>query len=107
MTPISLELQYHLDRQLSITNNVFRYGSTAWAELIREARSLYNAGELTEVFEEDIETFESDMAEEASYNGEAVLLETPQYDWTNECWVVYIREGVTIRQVVLPRYAFE
>lgn len=107
MTPISLELQHHLDHQLSITNNLFRYGSTAWAELIREARALYNAGELPEVFEEDLETFESEMAELAEHNGEQVLLETPQYDWHRECWVVYLRDGVTIKQVLLPRYAFE
>lgn len=90
---------------MPITNNLFRYGSTAWAELIREARSLYHLGELTEVFEEDLETFESEMAEVGVFEGEEVLLETPQFDWNANCWIAYVRVDVTIQKVTLSSYA--
>lgn len=38
---VSKELQYHLDNNLSLKDNVFRYSSLGYCKLINEARKLY------------------------------------------------------------------
>ena len=39
-TVISEELQYHIDNSLSLTENVFRYGSPKYFDVINETRKL-------------------------------------------------------------------
>lgn len=103
---MSPHLKFHIQSQQSLLNNVFRYGSEAWGALIREARAEYNRGELTELFDDDLETLESNIAEFAEINGEQVMLEVPLYDWDNEVWVIYVRDEHCneVKKVNLPRY---
>lgn len=52
--------------------DVFRYGSTAWVELVREARAAYVAGHLDDLVEEDFDLLESNI-------GEAILIDGREY----------------------------
>lgn len=105
MTP---HLLYHAQSERSLLNNVFRYASPAWGALIREARELYERGELTELYDDDLDVLEGDVAKLAEFNGETVMLEVPEYDWNREVWRVYVRdERYRVVLVDLPRYTFE
>ena len=100
-------LSFHIASGEPLLNNVFRYGSEAWCELIREARTMYDAGELTELVEDDLETLEGDVAKEAEHHEDGkILLEVPTYDWNRELWVVYVHDvhRNEVVRVVLPRY---
>jgi len=41
---MSKELRYHLDKKISLTENVFRYGSDEYFNVINEAREFYRQG---------------------------------------------------------------
>jgi hypothetical protein len=73
---ISKNLQYHIDKKISIHENIFRIYSKAYFDLINEARELYNQDKL-EVTDEDAELLESDMGKTAEYDGEVVYLDAP------------------------------
>jgi hypothetical protein len=106
----SAALEFHIATGDSLLNNVFRYGTEAWCELIREARELYERGEFTELYDDDLETLEGDIAKTAVHDEDGeVLLEVPLYDWNREIWVTYVRDQVRNRivKVTLPRYTFE
>lgn len=103
---MSPHLKYHVQSGQSLLNNVFRYGSEAWGALIREARAEYNRGEYTELFDDDLETLESNVAELADFNGEQVMLEVPTFDWNRDVWVIYVLDEHRneVKSVNLPRY---
>lgn len=101
---MSPNLEYHIRSERSLLNNVFRYGSSAWGALIREARSEYNAGRLTELYDDDLVTLESDIAEIAVYEDQEVLLEVPVYEFDKNIWVIFVRISNKITRVVLPGY---
>lgn len=73
---ISEELQYHFDNKISLTENVFRYGSPKYFDVINEARKLYNQG-YSNWSEEEIELLESDRGKFFIYNGERLPLDFP------------------------------
>ncbi len=77
---VSHALLYHLEREIPITECVFRYGSEAWCELVCEARALYELGEV-EVCDEELELLESEAGVVVEHNGEKVILDTPQVSW--------------------------
>lgn len=105
----SKALEYHIASGESLLNNVFRYGTDSWCALIREARELYDSGQLTELYDDDLETLEGDVAKIAEHFEDGqVLLEVPQYDWNREVWVTYaMSECNEVTKVILPRYTFE
>jgi hypothetical protein len=75
---ISESLQYHIDNNKSIIENIFRPGSNKYYELIKEARVLYDNKEI-ELSELDTELFESsDIGIFADYNGNLVPLDLPE-----------------------------
>lgn len=78
---VSHHLVYHVQNNIPLHQNVFRYGSKAWADLLCEARRLYNEGLITELDEEDFLLLESDAGERAKYAGKEVLLDTPEPNW--------------------------
>ncbi len=99
---ISVELRHHLDRGIELHRNEFRYGSTSWAELIREARELYHAGHLNDLVEEDYVLLESDAGELAEFQGRSVLLDTPEIDHDSpEYLIVHVREDGVVKRVRL------
>lgn len=74
-------LDEHLASGEPLVQNIFRYGSEAWCDLLCLARELYRAGELSEVSEEDYVMLESGAGERASYNGVQVLLDVPEVNY--------------------------
>jgi hypothetical protein len=78
---VNENLQYHIDNNISLSENVFRMGSTAYFQLFNDARCLYNTGELN-VCEDDKWFLESDIGKQASYEGEDVWLDIPFTDET-------------------------
>jgi hypothetical protein len=74
---ISEHLHYHVNNDMSITENIFRYGSESYFNLLKESRELYDAG-LVELSGHDKELFESsDIGRFAMFNGELVPLDLP------------------------------
>jgi hypothetical protein len=51
---ISKELKYHFDNNVSITDNIFRFGSEKYFDVINEARKLYDKGYQFDNFDREI-----------------------------------------------------
>lgn len=64
---VSDSLQYHIQENLTLTENVFRIYSKKYFELVNEVRELYNEN-MIHLNEEDIELISTDL-------GESVILE--------------------------------
>jgi hypothetical protein len=72
---LSENLQYHVDKQLPLTENTFRYGSESFLNLWAEARSLY-LREVIHVNEDDKEILEeTDLGNFGLYEGVKVPLD--------------------------------
>jgi hypothetical protein len=111
---MSKELKYHLDKKISLTENVFRYGSDKYFEVINEARDYYNQGYEfddfdKELLESDLGTivktktgksipldmpFEYGSINEAEYKGKKVQLNKPKSGGSKK-WYVYVRNPKT------------
>ena len=77
---LSENLQYHVDKQLPLTENTFRYGSEAFLNLWAEARSLY-LREIIHVNEDDKQILEeTDLGNFGMYEGVKVPLDLPMLD---------------------------
>lgn len=73
---VSEALRYHLDRGISIHENVFRIYSRAWFDLIEEVRNLYEEDKIA-LADEDAELVESDIGRTAEYKGRKIYLDAP------------------------------
>ena len=73
---VSEAMSYHLERGLSLHDNVYRIYSRAWYGLVEEARSLYDDG-LLALNDYDADLVESDAGEFAEYRGRKVRLDSP------------------------------
>jgi len=74
---ISESLKYHLSNNKPITENIFRPGSEAFYEVIKEARELFDLGRV-ELCDVDKELYEStDIGKFGMFNGELVPLDLP------------------------------
>ena len=72
---LSENLQYHVDKQLPLTENTFRYGSESFLNLWAEARSLY-LREIIHVNEDDKQILEeTDLGNFGMYEGVKVPLD--------------------------------
>jgi len=77
---ISENLKYHIDNDISITESVFRPGSSAHIKLLSEARSLYESKEIN-LSQIDSGLFEgTDLGLTDTYNGLEVPLDLPIED---------------------------
>lgn len=79
---ISEELQYHIENKLTLTNNIFRYYSQKYFDLINEVRTLWEKN-LIELNEEDSLMVNSDTGKSVKINGEIVYLDAP---YVEEVW---------------------
>lgn len=119
---ISEGLQYHVDNDVSLCDNVYRPFSTKWFSLFREARNLWEMG-LIDLNEEDqflmttdigdfgihegIEVpldapmrIEQDILSEAKYQGEDVELNKPKRNTDGDKkYVVYVKDGDKVKRV--------
>ena len=73
-------LQYHVQNQLPLTENTFRYGSQSFLDLWSEARYLY-VREIIHVNEDDKSILEeTSLGEYGMYEGQKVPLDLPMLD---------------------------
>ena len=73
---LSENLQYHLDKNIPLFESVFRIGSDAHLNLIREARKMYSR-DIIDLCEEDEGLIKTHLGEFALYEGESVPLDLP------------------------------
>ena len=73
-------LQYHVDNNLSLYENVYRYSSDAFVNLFTEARTALREGKI-KLNEEDLKLLnETDIGLYGMYEGEKVPLDLPMVD---------------------------
>lgn len=76
-TILSESLKYHLDNNKPVTENIFRPGSEAFFNVIKEARMLFDLGKV-ELCDIDKELYEStELGKFGYFNGELVPLDLP------------------------------
>lgn len=82
---ISEELEYHINENLTLTNNVFMVYSKRYFDLISEVRDLWTR-DLIHLNEEDEQMVMSDIGKVALFEGEMVYLDAPieDDDYINE-----------------------
>ena len=83
---ISEELEYHINENLTLTNNVFMVYSKRYFDLINEVRDLWMR-DLIHLNEEDEQMVMSDIGKVALFEGEMVYLDAPVLeddDYMNE-----------------------
>ena len=73
---LSEALQYHIDNDLTLTNNVFRVYSESYFDLVNEVRELFNEGKI-DLNEEDRLMVESDLGIKVKVGKEYVYLDAP------------------------------
>ncbi len=73
---ISEALQYHIDKNLSLTDNVFRVYSKGYFDLVNEVRNLWKDGKI-HLNEEDTLMVESDLGQRVKIGEEIVYLDAP------------------------------
>jgi hypothetical protein len=78
-TIISEGLKYHLDNQIPLVENVYRYGSESYFNLINEVRELYNKGKVDLSFMDE-ELIKTDIGKKAIFEGKEVWLDIPMED---------------------------
>jgi hypothetical protein len=80
---VSKALQYHLNKKLTLTENVFEVYSEKYFNLINEVRELYE-NNLIRLCEEDISIIETDLGKKVMLeSGEEVYLDAPIYEDDN------------------------
>jgi hypothetical protein len=73
---ISEGLQYHIKNKISLTENIYRYGSEQFFNLINEVRDLHEQGVLKlDSLDEDL--LKTDIGKQGVYEGEKVWLDIP------------------------------
>jgi hypothetical protein len=80
---ISEGLDYHIKNKIPLVENVYRYGSKAFFNLINEARDLYNEGKL-KLSKLDKEVINSDIGKQDVYEGEVIYLDFPLTEEENK-----------------------
>ena len=78
--PISENLLYHIKNGKPLTENTFRYGSTAFINLWKEARTLYSRNILDVGDEDEHILLETHLGEYAMFEGERVPLDLPMLE---------------------------
>ena len=74
---VSDNLRYHIQENLSLTENVFRVYSKKYFELVNEVRELHNEG-LIKLNEDDLGLIETDLGESVVLeDGSVVYLDAP------------------------------
>ncbi len=73
---ISEQLKYHLDRKLTLEENIFRIYSEGYFKIVNEVRGLYN-DDAIELNDDDVDIIESDLGIKAIYEGIEVYLDAP------------------------------
>lgn len=79
---LSENLRFHVERNISLTESIFRIGSKSWVSIVKEAREEYNKSWFP-INEDEIFIIEETLIGEIGiYEGEEVLLDIPFIDET-------------------------
>lgn len=79
-TNISEHLEYHIENDIQLVDNVFRPESKAYFELLKEARDCYEKGVFESLNEIDEYLFKhTDIGIFEEYKGEIVPLDLPMF----------------------------
>ena len=78
--PISENLLYHIKNGKPITENTFRYGSDAFLNLWKEARTLYSRNILDVGEDDEHILLETHLGEYGMFEGDRVPLDLPMVD---------------------------
>ena len=73
---ISNNLKYHLQKQIPLSENIFRTYSDSYFELLEEVRTLYFENKI-ELCDSDAELVESDLGKKEIFEGREVYLDAP------------------------------
>ena len=73
---VSDALQYHIENDMSLTNNVFKVYSEGYFNLVNEVRDLYNEGKI-DLNDKDKLMVESDLGKKVKIGKEIVYLDAP------------------------------
>ena len=73
---VSDNLKYHLQKQIPLSENIFRTYSDSYFELLEEVRSLYFENKI-ELCDSDAELVESDLGKKELFEGREVYLDAP------------------------------
>ena len=73
---ISTNLKYHLEKQIPLSENIFRTYSDSYFELLEEVRTLYFQDQI-ELCDADAELVESDLGKKELFEGREVYLDAP------------------------------
>jgi hypothetical protein len=73
---ISDSLKYHIENELTLTNNIYRVYSEAYFRLVNEVRDLWEL-DLIDLNEEDTLMVESDLGKKVIVEGEVIYLDAP------------------------------
>ena len=82
--PISENLLYHIKNRKPLTENTFRYGSTAFIDLWKEARTLYSRNILNVGEDDEHILLETHLGEYGMFEGERVPLDLPMLEEEEE-----------------------
>ena len=93
-TTVKEAVEYHVENQISFTDNIFRPASEMFFEMIEEAKKLYKEGKYTPADEFEIDMLESNIGEIAEYEGQLVVLDYPIEEGLEECWTGYTQKGM-------------
>ena len=73
---VSDALKYHIENELTLTNNIFRVYSESYFDLVNEVRKLWENGKI-ELNEEDTLMVESDLGKKIVVKGNLIYLDAP------------------------------
>jgi hypothetical protein len=73
---MSSNLRYHIEKQIPLSENIFRTYSESYFDLIEEVRKLYY-GNLIELCDADAELVESDLGKKVVIEGREIYLDAP------------------------------
>jgi len=73
---VSKNLQYHIEKQIPLSENIFRTYSDSYFELLEEVRTLYYNNQI-ELCDPDAELVESDLGKKELFEGREVYLDAP------------------------------
>lgn len=73
---VSTNLKYHIEKEIPLSENIFRTYSDSYFELLEEVRSLYINNQI-ELCDPDAELVESDLGKKELFEGREVYLDAP------------------------------
>lgn len=111
---VSEGLQYHVKHKISLTENIYRYGSEKFFRLINEVRELHLRGKI-QLDPLDESLLKTDIGTKGIYDGKEVWLDIPQlYEAEyqgkdvdlnkpkrggSKKFYVYVKDGDTVKKV--------